>query len=220
MNLQLARILVRLYSREWRARYEEEFISFLQESSGGPLAILNVVRAGLSENITRRVRRRSEGLRGIFILKPAIAANLGRSLALIVAFTVVAKATPLLALCRPTDRFIPFPGDPRIHYEPGAEKLAAEIAVQLPKAVERVRRARASAFTHPISIYICATSQRAHTFGQMGENNFSIFDHRLYIAPDFAKMPTQRLRQTLIDELSLLAVEQRSGFSVRTKSSR
>jgi hypothetical protein len=46
---RLARLLVRLYPRDWRARYGEEFEALLQDSRGGFRALVNVTWSALRE---------------------------------------------------------------------------------------------------------------------------------------------------------------------------
>ena len=49
MTPGLARWLVRLYPREWRERYGEEFSALLQDSPGGLRAVANVLCSALRE---------------------------------------------------------------------------------------------------------------------------------------------------------------------------
>jgi hypothetical protein len=51
MTPRLARWLVRLYPRDWRERYGEEFDALLQDGSGGFRAVVNVLRSALSERV-------------------------------------------------------------------------------------------------------------------------------------------------------------------------
>jgi len=51
-----ARWLVRLYPRQWRNRYGEEFEALLQESSGGLLAFVNVLASALGEHAIPTIR--------------------------------------------------------------------------------------------------------------------------------------------------------------------
>jgi hypothetical protein len=51
MTPRLARWLVRLYPRDWRERYGEEFDALLQDDSGGFRAVVNVLRSALSERV-------------------------------------------------------------------------------------------------------------------------------------------------------------------------
>jgi hypothetical protein len=56
MKARYARWLVRLYPREWRARYGEEFEALLQESSGGIRAFVNVLASALGEHAVPAMR--------------------------------------------------------------------------------------------------------------------------------------------------------------------
>jgi hypothetical protein len=56
MKARYARWLVRLYPREWRARYGEEFEALLQESSGGIRAFVNVLFSALGEHAVPAMR--------------------------------------------------------------------------------------------------------------------------------------------------------------------
>lgn len=51
MTPRLARWLVRLYPRDWRERYGEEFEALLQDSSGGLRALVNVLWSALRERV-------------------------------------------------------------------------------------------------------------------------------------------------------------------------
>lgn len=51
MNASLARMLTRLYPREWRERYGAEFVAFLEAESGGVRALANVVWSALAERM-------------------------------------------------------------------------------------------------------------------------------------------------------------------------
>jgi hypothetical protein len=51
MTPRLARWLVRLYPRDWRERYGEEFDALLQDGSGGLRALVNVLWSALSERV-------------------------------------------------------------------------------------------------------------------------------------------------------------------------
>ena len=51
MTPRLARWLVRLYPRDWRERYGEEFDALLQDGSGGFRALVNVLWSALSERV-------------------------------------------------------------------------------------------------------------------------------------------------------------------------
>jgi hypothetical protein len=51
MTPRFARWLVRLYPRDWRERYGEEFEALLQDSSGGFRALVNVLCSALRERV-------------------------------------------------------------------------------------------------------------------------------------------------------------------------
>ncbi len=51
MNPALARLLTRLYPRDWRERYGEEFEAFLEMGQGGFSTAANIVQSALSEHI-------------------------------------------------------------------------------------------------------------------------------------------------------------------------
>jgi len=61
-----------------------------------------------------------------------------------------------------TQNFIPYSADPRVLYEPGAEKFAAQMAVLLPQAIEQVEAGQYRPFAKKITIYVCA-SQKSYT---------------------------------------------------------
>lgn len=56
MNRRFARLLVRLYPRDWRERYGVEFERFLQDGPAGPSASANIVWSAICEHLfpTRR----------------------------------------------------------------------------------------------------------------------------------------------------------------------
>jgi hypothetical protein len=51
MTPRLARWLVRLYPRDWRERYGEEFEALLRDGSGGVRALVDVLCAALRERV-------------------------------------------------------------------------------------------------------------------------------------------------------------------------
>ena len=51
MTARLARWLVRLYPRDWRERYGEEFEALLQDGSGGFRSLVNVLWSALCERV-------------------------------------------------------------------------------------------------------------------------------------------------------------------------
>ncbi|WP_263352231.1 hypothetical protein [Acidicapsa acidisoli] len=51
MTPALARLLTRLYPRNWRARYGAEFEAFLQDTEGGISTAINIVCSALGERI-------------------------------------------------------------------------------------------------------------------------------------------------------------------------
>jgi hypothetical protein len=55
MTPRLARWLVRLYPRDWRERYGEEFAALLQDGSGEIRALLNVLWSALRERVVPAV---------------------------------------------------------------------------------------------------------------------------------------------------------------------
>lgn len=51
MSPRLARLLLGLYPRRWRARYGDEFMALLESTAAGPLAVVDVVGSALREQI-------------------------------------------------------------------------------------------------------------------------------------------------------------------------
>jgi hypothetical protein len=71
--------------------------------------------------------------------------KLPKRVVLVLAFGIVVafmlRFGPLVrAAYRSTDEFLPWPADPRVRYEPGAETMAAEVAAALPEAIRTVER--------------------------------------------------------------------------------
>jgi hypothetical protein len=74
MNRVAARLLTRLYPRQWRARYGEEFEAFLQDGHGGLRMSANVVWSAVCEHIfPTRGRKMDQQTRsfGAIVRKPS-----------------------------------------------------------------------------------------------------------------------------------------------------
>ena len=51
MNKRLASFLTSLYPKAWRARYESEFVAFLEEGSAGSKVVVNILAGALGEHL-------------------------------------------------------------------------------------------------------------------------------------------------------------------------
>jgi hypothetical protein len=121
----------------------------------------------------------------------------------------VAAVAPLW---RSTDQFLPFAGDPRVRYEPGAENAAAVIARALPAALATIGRAQFRPFAKPVTIYVCASTAAfdRYGFGVTGGGGF-VLNGRLFISPK-PQNTAERLPRVLTHELSHLHLEQQLGL--------
>jgi hypothetical protein len=112
----------------------------------------------------------------------------------------------------PTSRFVSLTADPRVRYEPGAEKAAALIAQALPGAMAEVEHAQLRPFIKPLEIYVCATTESFdhHGYNVTGAGGY-VFNGRLFISPK-PQNTADRLPRLLAHELSHLHLEQHRGM--------
>jgi hypothetical protein len=95
--------------------------------------------------------------------------------------------------------FLVLHSDPRIRYEPGAERFAREAQRQLPAAIARVEWAHGRAFRSPVRIYICATTR---SFIRLSPAAWAVnVGNRVFLSPRLFQSPG-RLSGILVHELS------------------
>lgn len=85
-------------------------------------------------------------------------------LALIAAAAGTAAAFPVLrhlvsGLWNLPDYLPALPDNSQVHFEPGAEKYAAEVAALLPDAIARIEAAQGRPFAYPVTVGVYATPQ-------------------------------------------------------------
>lgn len=198
MNPKLARFLVRFYSPEWRSRYGDEFAAFLEEGPLSANVLFDVAKMGLLESLSQRLRRRAQAFRGVVLFRAARLTSGTLALGAIVAFAVIAEATPLLAMHRGAENFLTCSSDPRIKYQPGAVEISAAVAALLPRAIEDTQ---CHVFLNSsYGIYICASEKALQNLSGQQERGGSRSREFIYISPQNANDP-DRIFTTLEDHL-------------------
>jgi hypothetical protein len=94
--------------------------------------------------------------------------------------------------------------DGRIHFEPGAEDYAREVATLLPKALSRIEAAQGRPFARPVIIGVYETPEAyaaANASGDPGAVGVGAFG-RVVLSPTLYKSQYQRLPAILAHELS------------------
>ena len=96
-----------------------------------------------------------------------------------------------------------------VHYEPGAEEHAREVAVLLPAAIARVEAAHGRPFAHPVTLGVYATSDAyaaANGTGSLGPVGTALFG-RVILSPKLFAAQRRRLPAILAHELSHAHIE-------------
>jgi hypothetical protein len=102
--------------------------------------------------------------------------------------------------------------DPRVFYEPGAERLTAAAVAAVPGAVTRVEETLGGPFTIPVRIYLCATLESYTRFtGSDRSGGDTTAAKRIFISPKPENTP-ERVPAVVAHELTHLHVVQRLGF--------
>jgi hypothetical protein len=121
-------------------------------------------------------------------------------------------ASAAIAMGKSTDQFISYDADPRVLYEPGAEKVAQIVADALPGAIQTVQRAQYRDFVMPVKIYVCADLESFKAYGApSGREGGFVLNKRLFISPKSENTPEQ-IPRLLTHELSHLQIEQQVGL--------
>src|ERR1700693_3061033 len=89
---------------------------------------------------------------------------IGLPLALIVLGARTALPCPptrhmISGLCNFPDRLPALPANSRVHYQPGAEDFARDVAALLPDAIRRVEAVHGRRFAHPAIVGVYATPE-------------------------------------------------------------
>lgn len=125
--------------------------------------------------------------------------------------TASLAAGALAPFLRSTKNFVPFAGDPRVRYEPGAETAAAVVARALPVAIATIEQGQFRPFRKPVVVHVCASTASfdRYGYGVTGNGGF-VFNGRLFISPK-PQNTADRLPRLLTHELSHLHLEQHLG---------
>lgn len=108
-----------------------------------------------------------------------------------------------------TDHFLVFKNDPRIMYEPGAEKFASAVSLELPSAIKKVESRQYSVFPDKITIYVCKSPE---SFKKMTGRSVSAMAYRgsIFLSPKILDAP-RTVSSYLAHELSHLLIYQKIG---------
>jgi hypothetical protein len=102
------------------------------------------------------------------------------------------------------DRLPALAANPQIHYEPGAEDYADDVAALLPDAITRIEAAHGRRFAHPVTVGVYATPQAyaaANGLGSTVPVGVTTLG-RVNLSPKLFWPQQQRLRAILTHELS------------------
>jgi hypothetical protein len=102
------------------------------------------------------------------------------------------------------DRLPALPDSGQVHYQPGAEDFAREVAALLPDAIARVEAVHGRRFAHPVTVGVYATMQAYAAANGLGSTTAVgvTFAGRVYLSPELFGRQHQRLRAILTHELS------------------
>jgi len=140
--------------------------------------------------------------------------RLRRAFALALAAGLLAltvRCAPFVAtLCRSTDQFLPWPGDPRVRYERGAEVMAARVAAALPHAIETVEARKFRPFAREPTVYVCASLATFASYGGSPTSAGYVLQGRLFLSPK-PENTAERIPRVVTHELSHLHLGQDVG---------
>jgi hypothetical protein len=133
----------------------------------------------------------------------------GVLLALITIAAGTAAALPVTrhiasALWNLPDRLPALPENSQVHFEPGAEDFARDVATLLPEAIARIEAAQGRPFAHPVTIGVYATPEAymaANVIGSMQPVGVAPFG-RVVLSPALGSQQRRRLPAILTHELS------------------
>ena len=96
------------------------------------------------------------------------------------------------------------PDNGQVHYQPGAEDFARDVAALLPDAIARVEAVHGRRFAHPVTVGVYATPEAyAAANGQGSTIPVGVtFVGRVNLSPNLFRPQHQRLRAILTHELS------------------
>jgi hypothetical protein len=102
------------------------------------------------------------------------------------------------------DRLPALPGNSLVHFEPGAEDYAHDVAALLPAAIAKIEALQGRRFEHPVPVGVYTTPEAfaaANGSGIAGAVGTSVFG-RVVLSPVLHSPPHQRLPGILTHELS------------------
>ena len=102
------------------------------------------------------------------------------------------------------DRMPALPANGQVHYQPGAEGFARDVATLLPDAIARVEEVHGRRFAHPVTVGVYATPEAyaaANGLGSTVPVGVTVFG-RVNLSPKLFWPQHQRLRAILMHELS------------------
>jgi hypothetical protein len=102
------------------------------------------------------------------------------------------------------DRMPALVADSQVHYQPGAEDSAREVAALLPDAIARVEEVHGRRFAHPVIVGVYATPEAYAAADGLGSSvpvGVTVFG-RVNLSPKLFGPQRQRLRAILTHELS------------------
>jgi hypothetical protein len=102
------------------------------------------------------------------------------------------------------DRLPALSANGQVHYQPGAEDFAREVAALLPDAIARVEAEHGRAFAHPVTVAVYATMP-AYAAANGIDSTSAVgvtFAGRVYLSPVVFQRQQQRLGAILTHELS------------------
>lgn len=130
-------------------------------------------------------------------------------LALIVVGTAAALSLPTIrhivsGLWNRPDRLPALPDNGQVHYQPGAEDFARDVAALLPDAIARVEAVHGRPFAHPVTVGVYATPEAYAAANGLGSTIpvGVTFAGRVNLSPKLFRPQHQRLRAILTHELS------------------
>jgi len=140
-----------------------------------------------------------------------VLAIIGAPLALIVIGAGVVLSLPttrhlISARLNTPDQMPALPGNSQVHYQPGAEDFARDVAALLPDAITRVETVHGRPFRHPVIIGVYATPEAYATATAAGLRStvpvgVTVFGE-VNLSPKLFRPQHQRLRAILTHELS------------------
>jgi hypothetical protein len=107
------------------------------------------------------------------------------------------------------DRMAALPANSQVHYEPGAEDFARDVAALLPDAITRVEAVHGRPFKRPVIVGVYATPEAYETangLGSMAPVGVTAFGE-INLSPKLFRPQHQRLRAILTHELSHAHIE-------------